>query len=563
MKPERFERRLARRAVWGLWVTGGLPGCLAPALDGPPIPRPEYPYRPAFESPQSPKAPRAQVDGGAVTPASGAQPAGPQPGAPLQPPRPADPTRPLEVPRGLPGAETPELVVPPDKPETKTERLKVIDALFPELPPLSRDPVVDGLPGARVVTLEEMLDYARKNSPEIAQATADVEDARGRWVQVGLYPNPTMGFQGDQIADGGPFGQFGGFFNQTIVTAGKLKIARSVVYFDYLNARARLRRAEVELARRVRTEFYAVLVAAESVRVGRLLVGFTDEVYRRQVALVKGGTAAPFEASALLALTGQAELTLVQARNRHASAWRQLAATINAPEMPPTPLAGQADEALPRFHYEALRERLVATHTDLVAARNMATQAERSLVHERVRPIPDIQNQWYFQDDTFIKSFQFGAQIGVQVPLFNKNQGGIMSAKAQVARAGWEVPRVQNTLLQQLADAYERYENARQQIALYRTQILPNLVTAFRGVYQRYQVEPDKVNYNDIVTAQQNLSVQLAAYLQALRLQWQAVGDLAGVVQVIDPKELLQELNTPIPDTWPEPTSRGGGPQKK
>jgi len=40
---------------------------------------------------------------------------------------------------------------------------------------------------------------------------------------------------------------------------------------------------------------------------------------------------------------------------------------------------------------------------------------------------------------------------------------------------------------------------------VYRERILPNLAKACRGVYQRYQVEPDKVNYNDIVTAQRTL----------------------------------------------------------
>ena len=45
-----------------------------------------------------------------------------------------------------------------------------------------------------------------------------------------------------------------------------------------------------------------------------------------------------------------------------------------------------------------------------------------------------------------------------------------------------EVDRVRNDLLRQLADAYERYENGRQLLALYRTEILPDLVRAFRGV---------------------------------------------------------------------------------
>ena len=575
-------RRLLRRAAWGLCVATALPGCITPAGFERSDPPADFQV-PARQS--TPPTTRGQVDSGQVTPVRwlrpgevpppstvtgvvdpgptsqrlATTPAIPQslPEAPVlhQPPKTPAP-KPLDVPPGVPGAETPRIVLPPDTPTTRAERLKVIDSLFPEFAPLGPDPIVDGMPGVKAVSLEELLEFARKNSPEIAQASADVADAHGHWVQVGLHPNPTVGFQGDQIFDTGPFGQFGGFVNQPIVTGGKLKLARSVAYFDYLNAQVHLRKAEVELARRVRANYYAALVAAENVRVSRLLVAFTDEVYRRQVALVKGGTAAPFEASALLAITGQAELALSQSRNGHTSAWKQLAASINAADLPPAPLVGKADEALPRYRYEALRQQMLAGHTDILVARNSVVQAERTILREQAKPIPDVQNQFYFQQDTAAKAqglpnFQMGAQIGVQVPLFDRNQGGIMSARAQFARAAAEVPRVQNSLTQQLVDAFGRYESARQQTTLYRERILPNLVTAFRGVYQRYQLEPDKVNYNDIVTAQQNLVTQLAGYLQALQLQWQAQSDLAGAVQVTDPVDLARTPESPNPDTWP------------
>jgi cobalt-zinc-cadmium efflux system outer membrane protein len=353
------------------------------------------------------------------------------------------------------------------------------------------------------------------------------------------------------VANLGTAGQQGGFFNQSIPISGRLRLARSVAYFDYLNARLRLRRAEVDLARQVRSDYYAALIAAENVRVTRLVVGFTEEVYRRQVAMVRGGTAAAFEAAALRAVVGQVRANLIQARNRYASAWRQLAATANAPDLPLAVLAGRPDDTAPALRYEALRDRLLAVHTDLAAAQNQVAQAERSLTLERRRPIPDLENNFYFQNDTQANSFQLGVQVGVQVPVFNRNQGGIMSAAAQLARSGREVERVRNGLLRELADAFGRYESARQQLELYQNLILPDLVRAFRGVNERYQVEPDKVNYNDIVTAQQNLAAQLNNYLQVLQQQWQAVADLAGIVQVDDPAELI------IP---PVPAVPGPGP---
>jgi cobalt-zinc-cadmium efflux system outer membrane protein len=545
--------RTARRVtfLFGLATVAGLTGCLTPtAYTGPAAAAPRQQLPPAVEKPRAMPRPDTILSGQVVQ-ASAVQPEPvPQPKKTTQP-------KALEVPPGLPGAEIPPQRLPPDTPETKAARQKAIAALFPDLPDPGPEPLVDGEPGAVPITLEELTQIALRQNPAIVQARADIEIARGQWVQAGLYPNPTIGAQGDQVADGGPFGQFGGYFNQTIITAGKLKLARAVSFFDFLNAQLRLRKAEVDLKRQVRADYFAALVAAENVRVTRLVSAFTEEVYNRQMALLRTGNAAAFEASALRAVVGQVRTNLIQARQRYVSAWKQLAATLNAADMPPAPLAGRVDMPIPRYRYDVLRDRMLATHTDLGVARNQLAQAEQTLVLERRRPVPDLQNNFYVEKDTQtaslgLPSVQFGYQVGVSVPLWNRNQGAIMTAAAQIARLSREQERVRIDLTRQLADAFERYETARQQLALYRDQILPDLVQAFRGVYQRYQVEPDKVNYNDIVTAQQNLANQLINYLQALQQQWQAVSDLAGIVQADDLFELSKELDRAAPDTWPE-----------
>src|SRR5206468_9420380 len=115
---------------------------------------------------------------------------------------------------------------------------------------------------------------------------------------------------------------------------------------------------------------------------------------------------------------------------------------------------------------------------------------------------------------------QVGVQVGVALPLWDRNQGNILAARAQLARAEQEVPRVRNDLSQQLAAAYERYVNNRALVAYYRERILPSQVRVYRTMRKRYDVEPAKVGFNDLVTAQQTLRRLLATYLQPLQAQW-------------------------------------------
>src|SRR6476620_3226395 len=82
---------------------------------------------------------------------------------------------------------------------------------LPSRPPEARPQALD---------LPELQRLALEYSPSLKQAAADVAAARGAAVQAGLYPNPTVGYQGDQIGSGHTAGQQGGFVAQTFVTQG-------------------------------------------------------------------------------------------------------------------------------------------------------------------------------------------------------------------------------------------------------------------------------------------------------------------------------------------------------
>src|SRR5262245_49476231 len=77
------------------------------------------------------------------------------------------------------------------------------------------------------LSLDDLLALARRQSPDLAAAAGRVAEAQGQFVQAGLYPNPTVGYTGNQINDGpGTAGQQGVFIAQEIVTGGKLAVAR-------------------------------------------------------------------------------------------------------------------------------------------------------------------------------------------------------------------------------------------------------------------------------------------------------------------------------------------------
>ena len=261
----------------------------------------------------------------------------------------------------------------------------------------------------------------------------------------------------------------------------------------------------------------------------------------------KGGFATPYEAMQLRVLAWQAQANLIQARNRYTSAWKQLAASLGLPGMAPTELAGGVDLPLPVYDHAAVLTHALQAHTDVLTAENTLLQAKFRLALAKEQVVPDVTLNVVLQKDFTGPPFGTVAsvQAGVPVPIFDRNQGGVMQAQAQVVQASDESHRVRDDLTTRLATAFESYENNRVLLHLYRDKILPDQVRAYRATYERYQKEAPLVPppgvpvtstpaFADVIVAQQNLAQSLVTYVSTVGAMWQAVADVADVAQTDD-----------------------------
>lgn len=457
-----------------------------------------------------------------------------------------DGTRPfrLDVPPELsPGGSVPPLRLPPATEENEATRRQAIGKLYPELPPVGDEPPLPPGPQGLPLTLADLQKLALSNHPRIRQAAAQIEEARGRAIQAGLPPNPIVGYEGDTAGTTGGAGYQGAFMQQTIKTANKLQLARAAAAVEIKNAELELFHTQNDVANGVRTNYFAFLVAQESVRLSRALVQLTTELYQVQVEQVRrGGFAAPYEPMYLRALATDARAGLVRARNRRTAAWKQLAAALGLPGLKPVQLAGRLDVPVPAFCYPDVLARVLARHTDIQTALNTIHQAEYQLELARITPVPDVDVRVMVQKDRTGPPFQASPSVAVSVPVpvWDKNQGGILEAQARLIRAKEGVHRARTELTNSLAEAFERYESSKVLLGYYRDRILPDLVRVFRGVYDRYQQDPgggaggSPPGFTDVVVAQQNLAGAVNNYVTTLGQLWQATADIANHLQTLD-----------------------------
>jgi outer membrane protein, heavy metal efflux system len=365
------------------------------------------------------------------------------------------------------------------------------------------------------LTLAELEQMAERGNPTLAQAAARVEAARGQCLQVGLYPNPVAGYLGSEIGNEGRAGQQGGFLGQEIVTAGKLQLNRAVATQEIRQAECAWSAQRLRVLTDVRRGFYDVLVAQRSVELAEQLVGTGERGVKAAEELLKAKEVARADVLQARIETDSARILLDRARNRHVAAWRGLAAVVGNPALRPTPLAGSLLDNTAQFTWDASLSRLLAESPQLASAQAGVCRAQAALSRECAGRTPNVDLQANVQYDNATRDTFAGLQIGIPVPIHNRNQGNIAKAQAELIAAQQEVMRVRLALEQRLATVFEQYATAHGQVEKYTRDMLPNAEESLRLLSAGYR--QGEFGYLALLTAQRTYFQTQIAYLDALR----------------------------------------------
>src|SRR5687767_13725701 len=75
-------------------------------------------------------------------------------------------------------------------------------------------PPIEGVATDNQLTLVEVEQLALAYHPAVREAAGQRRAAQGNWIQVGLRPNPEIGYSGEEIGNEGSAGMQGGFVSK-------------------------------------------------------------------------------------------------------------------------------------------------------------------------------------------------------------------------------------------------------------------------------------------------------------------------------------------------------------
>ncbi len=392
------------------------------------------------------------------------------------------------------------------------------------------------------LTLAELEQRALAQHPAIARAVAQVDAAKGRAVQAGMLPNPTIGYAGDEISGGGinRGGEHGFFVQQTIPLGGKLARGRELFTREAEAAQAETETERQRVLTAVRRTYRAALIAERRVTVREQLARLAMETVQIAAQLFNTGVADKPDTLSAEIEAQRAQLALVEAQNARIRVWRELGSLVGdysaSGEVSwgaPRPLAGSADDPLPDLAQEPTLARILKDSPEIAAARRDAVRADALVARAKTEMAPDLvlragprYNRELLERDLKPVGWEGSFEVGVTVPLFNRNKGGIAEASADLASSKAMVRQTEYAAATRVASAYEQYDTARRMVDIYRREILPRADQAYTMYRQSY--EAMAAAYPQVLTAQRTLFQSQDQYLDALDRAWDAAVTLEG-----------------------------------
>jgi cobalt-zinc-cadmium efflux system outer membrane protein len=381
-------------------------------------------------------------------------------------------------------------------------------------------------PATLAFRLEDLERMALEKNPTAAQAVAAIRAAQGRRIQAGLYPNPVVGYQAEDIKAREPRDSKHSFFiEQTIVTGGKLGYAREVAAGAERQARASHDAQRQRILNAVRMLFFEALGAERLVQIRRDLARIASEAAGTTSELFNIGQA---DRPDLLEAEVEAErlqLDLIRAENERDRVWRMLAAVVGDPALPRAPLVGDLEAETPTIAEDELLEQILRESPELKAARAAAERARAGGHAARAARIPNVFLRggagYNFERAGSGRDIgpEFFVEIGVPLPIFNANQGGVAAAEAEGLRADAEVRRLELELRSRFAGAVRTYRDALQTATRYQRDVLPRAqraYTLYLGSFRQMAA-----SYPQVLIAQRTLAQVRAEYIRALVEAWQ------------------------------------------
>lgn len=393
------------------------------------------------------------------------------------------------------------------------------------------------------ITLEQALSEALNRNPTLSVERREIDIAKGTRRQAAIYPfNPEIEAEGGagRARDRVEADERRGIntksigISQTIWLKGQRGLRVRGAEAGVLRAQSLVQDAERQVVADTLKTYSDLLVSQERVNLAREILGVVRQVQDAAQKLFEGDAVPQLDVFRSEVEVRKAENRLVNEERTLAVAQRELALLIGRTvEQPLRAVAPSPVLAQPQGDVDALRNEAFARRPDLNAALAavQAGQAEVDLVKaERFFPELKVGLKYEAARD-FDAVGQSGLlTLSIPLPLFNRRDGDLDRARAEVARQEAQVELARRRIEKEVSTAAQQVAASRQIVDRYVESILPQQERNFRLLREAYAI--GEIRVTDVFVGQREFIGDREAYLEAVGALNAATAELYRALNV-------------------------------
>jgi cobalt-zinc-cadmium efflux system outer membrane protein len=343
---------------------------------------------------------------------------------------------------------------------------------------------------SQTLTLKTALQRALAANPRLTAAERDVGIATGQRIQAGALINPEVSYEQDNS-----FGS--GRYRGTKSAETTLQISQLFELFGKRDARVAVGQAGLEAAaiqrKAARLEvlsetavaFLSVLGAQTRIRILDEQIAAIDKLAPLLHRRVDAGASSPAEIGRAEVASALVKADRERVSSTLASARRELAVLMGGTTAKFSAVSGRLNDLGRPPSFQVV---VTAIDSNPQLMRWTAVYAQRNaeLLLARLKPYPDVRLSagWRHYDATGDDAVRLS--LSVPIPVFDQNQGNILSAQESLAKTRAEREANRNTLIVLAGRAYDSLQGSLRELKVLRDVAIPKSRQAADAIFEGY-----------------------------------------------------------------------------
>lgn len=328
------------------------------------------------------------------------------------------------------------------------------------------------------LTIEKATQLFLERNLALIVARYQIDIAEAETVTARLLPNPAFSFSSLNITGNNPVTkkdpnprEFDYNFSQLIETAGKRRHRKAVAGWGKEVSKMGFEDALRNLLFNFRKAFYQVVAAQATLDLAREILKSYEELTELNKARFEAGEIAEEELIKVRLEKNRFQTVVEQARLDVRTAKNTLLSLLRYTDFEqPVDIEEKLSFKDVPLSLGKAKEAAMIHRPDILAAQMRIKQAEELVGGAKSLRYPDLTAGATYQKlPGYVHEDTFGVNLGLPLPIFNRNQGGIIKAKTELEKAKTDEELLILNAITEVENAFRTYNTKRELVTTFET----------------------------------------------------------------------------------------------